>query len=304
MKAFIPLEITDNRFVSSTIDEPAPNELSWDDTVAYKEFDQVSVITANSHLVYESLTSNTDKPPADSPNDWILRGKTNRFRMFDMNQGNPSIGTSPMVVVIRPGQVINALAIELKATLMDVTVTDGIGGKVVYTIDGYLLDRHVTTYYQYFFAPFVYNKIVSSFSIPPVKDPVITMRLEDPSGTVEVSRFAVGNSIHLGATENQNPTVDSDNYSKIEWDEFGKSTLTPVPSIPTTDQKIFLKSSRLNLIRQFREDSNATAAFWSALDDKKHDYAESLAIFGVYRNFQIDLTDPNIPVINLSLKGI
>lgn len=304
MKAFIPLEITDAMLISSTIAEPDESEPAYNVATSYPEFAEVSVVTANSHLVYESLVSDNIGNPVTDETKWILKGSTNRFRMFDYNQGNPSVGQAPLTVVLRPGKRIDALMLDgLKASLLDITVRNGIDGDAVYTLDGYLLSRNVNTFYEYFFAPFIYTKAVATFQIPPVPDPVIYLTLSDPSGLAELGRFAVGQSVHLGHIQ-WSPIVDSDNYSQIDWDEFGKSTLTPVPSIPTNELKVETDKVRLNAVRQFRDQANAKAAVWSGMDDLVHPYQESLILFGVYRSFQIDISNQALAVINLSLKGI
>lgn len=303
MRAFIPFEITDEMLISSTIAEPDANEPAYDTAVTYAEFAQVSVITENNHLVYESLVSDNLNNPVTDTTKWILKGNTNRWRMFDYNQGNPSVAQSPLTVVLRPGKRIDAIALDLKATLLDITVRDGIDGQIAYTLDGYLLERNVTNWSEFFFAPFVYTRMVTTFSVPPINDPVIYLTLSDPSGVVELSRYAVGLSTYLGKVE-WNPVSDSDNYSEINWDDFGKATLTPVPSIPLVEQKVIVNRNQINLVRQFREAANAKAVVWSGLDDIEYDYTESLILFGVYRNFSIDISDPNFVIANLSLKGI
>lgn len=305
MRAFIPYPVTDSMLVSSTIAEPDTSEPAYSAEVTYAEFEQVSVIDTDTHLVYESLVSVNIGNPVTDETKWILKGNTNRWRMFDYNQGNPSIGTSPMTVVLRPGKRIDAIMFDgLKASLLDLTVKNGIDGETIYTLDGYLRSRNINTFFEYFFAPFIYTKSAVTFHVPPTADPVIYLTLSDPSGFVEIGRLAVGLSIHLGVTQKQSPIVDSDNYSEITWDKFGKATMTPIPSVPTNECKVFFKSQRLNAVRQFKELANAKAVVWSGLDDLDDDYTESLLMFGVYRNFQIDLTDPNFPVLNLSLKGI
>lgn len=308
MKAYVPFEITDAMLISSSVAEPDVSEPVWDPSVTYVEGDTVSVIGTNSHVVYEALanvTSNLNNPPATSPTFWIRKSNTNRFRMFEYNQGDPTVSESPFTVAIRPGKRIDAIMLDgLKASLLDVTVRDGSNNAVVFTIDADLSARNVTTYYDFFFAPFVYTKKIASFAIPPVADPIVYITLSDPSGTVEVGRCAIGLSTYLGASQNTNPIVDSDNYSEIKWDGFGKATLTPIPSIPTVEQKIALRASRLNLIRLFKEKADAKAVVWSGLDDIDNQYTESMILFGVYRNFQFDLSDPNYPVINLNIKGI
>lgn len=295
--------MTDDMLISSSINEPDTLEPEYDATKSYAEFDQVSVITDDSHLVYESLVAANAGNPVTNTAKWIQKTNTNRWRMFDFNQGNPSVGNSPLTVVIRPGQRVDSIAIEMQATLLDITVRQGLNGPIAYTLDGYLVERSVTTFYEYFFAPSVYTKMVASFQLPPIADPVITVTLSDPSGTVEVSRLGVGRATHLGTIQ-WNPIVDSDNYSTIEWDDFGRSTLKPVPSIPVHELKVTTDSNKLNAVRQFRNAANAKACVWSGLDDIEHDYQESLILWGVYTNFQIDITNPAYAELNLSLKGI
>lgn len=306
MKAFIPIGITDSMLVSSTMPEFDTLEPEYSATTTYVEFDQVSVIEENSHLVYESLqNNNTGHDPALQGAWWILKSSTNRWRMFDYYKGAPSVASSPLTLVLRPGQRIDSIAFGgIKASSLDVTVRNGLDGPLTYTLDAYLLKRNAADFYDHFFSPFVYQETVANFEIPPIPDPVLYITITDPSGTVELSRLGLGQHIDLGKVEQTNPIVDADNYSEVTWDAFGQATLEPIPTVPTTQQKIFFPSYRLNSVRQFRELANARPVFWSGLDDIEHDYQESLQLFGVYRNYQIDLSDPNFPVLNLSLKGI
>ena len=307
MKAFIPIEITDARLVSSTITEPDTAEPEWSPLTTYVEGNTVSVIDTDSHLVYEALanvTANLNKPPATSPTFWIEKSNTNKFRMFDRYKGTPSRAASPCTIVLRPGKRIDALMIRLSATTIEMTVTNGIDGPVAFTLDGYLQNRKAASFNEFFFSPFHYQKVVTTFSIPPVEDPVVTITLTDPSGFIDIEHLAIGQSVFLGAAQKNNPIVDSDNYSEITWDDFGYATLTPAQSIPTLDVEVACPKNRVDIVRQFKSDANAKAVVWSALDDFDHDYTESLVIYGVYRSFPINVDDPNFPVIKLSLKGI
>ena len=118
MKAFIPFVITDDMLISSSIAEPDTAEPAYDTAVTYAEFAQVSDIGTNKHDVYESLVSGNLNNPLSDKTKWILKGKTNRWRMFDYSQGNPSVAASPLTVVLRPGKRIDSFALELKASLV------------------------------------------------------------------------------------------------------------------------------------------------------------------------------------------
>ncbi|SFK91942.1 hypothetical protein SAMN05216302_10219 [Nitrosomonas aestuarii] len=304
VKAYIPIEITDARFVSSTIAEPDPAEPEWLPGGTYNTGEDVSVIATDSHLVFQSLVDgNNGNPPATSPTKWILKGKTNRFKMFDWNKATPSVGASPVTVVVRPGRVINAITLEgIKATNAKITVQNGIGGTVVLSIDKNLLARHATNTYEYFYAPFVYDEVLSTYDVPPVADPVVTITLTDPSGTCELGRFATGQAINLGEVEWDTVSEDENN-SGVTFDDFGYAELNPVPSNPQLDMEIELESKRVNRVRQFKRQANAKAVVWSGMQDVDA-YREMHTIIGVYQRFEMTARNHKYAKFDLSLKGI
>ncbi len=302
VKAFVPIEITDARFISSTIVEPAAGEPVW---VAgtYAEFAQVSVITADSHLVYESLESgNTDNPSTLPRTKWILKSFTNRFRMFEYNNGLPSTGASPLTAVIRPGSRINAIALlGVNASTAALTVQDGVGGPVVFSLDQDLLARHAMTPYEIAFAPWVYDNVVTTFDIPPVSDPVVTMTLTDPSGTCDVGRFAVGLAADMGSVD-WGSVREDENYSSITY-EAGFAKFEPVPNIPVLELPIEIDTIRVNRARQFKEQSNGKAVVWSAINNLDA-LREMHVLIGPYQRFRISTLNLMLTKIDLTIKGI
>lgn len=312
MRAFIPNDVTDSMLVSSTVVEPADNEPAWVSTTTYAEFARVGVVSANSHLVYESLVSGnlgnnpttTNSAVMATAPKWIKVSNTNRYRMFDWYQGTPSVSPSPMTIVLRPGKRINAIMLEgIKASIVDLKITAGGVGEPIFTLDGYMLNREVNDHYDYFIAPFLYTNTVVTFEIPAIPDPVITLTLTDPSGVVELGRFGSGLDFYLG-TIKWNPVSDMDNYSEVVWDDFGKAKLTPKTSIPKVDLQIVVDANRVNAIRDFRKLANAKPVFWSGIDDQEYAYTEALVLIGVYRKFDINIENPSYVIANVSLKGI
>lgn len=311
MRAFIPIEVTDDMLVSSSIPEPEANEPDWDIDINYDEGAIVSVISKDSHLIFESLaSSNIGNDPVTTNNDvlstgakWFYNGEmTNRYRMFNYKTGTPSVTNSPCTVVLRPKQRIDAIALNIKAALVDITVKDGANDQVVYTLDGNMLDRPATTPYEWCFSPFVYSRIAVTFNVPPIADPVIHITITDPSGIVEVQKIAFGMSVHLGVIR-WSPTISADNYSKIEWDDFGRSKLTPIARIPVENLTLTCEPNRINAVKQFSDSADAKSVLWSGLDDIDHPYREPLVLFGVYKNFDINIENISYAQISLSLKG-
>lgn len=307
VKAFIPIEITDVRFISSTILEPAAGEPIFSIGGTYNEFDQVSVVSANSHLLYESLIdTNTGNdpttPPATPPIPWKLKSYTNRYRMFEYNNGLPSTGASPLTTVIRPGTRINAISLlGVRASTASLTVQDGIGGPVVFSLNQDLLARHAMTPYEIAFAPFVYDNVVTTFDVPPVIDPVVTMTLTDSSGTCDIGRFAVGMAADMGEVD-WGSVREDENYSSITY-EAGFAKFDPVPSIPVLELPIEIDTVRVNRARQFKEQANGKAVVWSAMNGIDT-LREMHVLIGPYQRFRFSTLNHRLAKIDLTIKGI
>lgn len=303
VKGFIPVDITDSRFISSTIAEPAGAEPAWSSGATYAEFDQVSSITTDSHLVYESLQSgNLNHSPAASPTWWILKSYTNRFRMFEWNRGSPSVGTSPLTTVIRPGQRINSVFLDgMKVATAELTVQDGLNGPVIFSVTKDLLARHATTPYEIAFAPWIYDKVYANFDIPPISDPVISVTLTDPSGTCELSRLSVGMSVDLGEVD-WGTAREDENYSTISY-EAGKANFAPVPNIPVLELPIVIDTIRVNRARQFKDLANGKAVVWSAMTNIDG-LQDMHSLIGPYQRFRFETLNHRETKIDLTIKGI
>lgn len=304
VKAFLPIDITDDRLVSSSIPEPDEGETPWDELTSFGLEAVTSVIAANTHLLYGSAAAgNLNHPPATSPDWWVKKSYTNRYRMFDWYRNKPSIGKSPLSVVIRPKTRINAIVLEgLKANLLEIIVRNGIDGPIVYTLHADLLARHVTTPYEYCFAPFIFDKVVSTFNIPPVADPVIAVTVEDPSGTCEMGRFGTGMTVDIGDVDWQT-VIEDENYSEMDWDKYGTATLTPIPSLKGLEMVTEIDAVQSNVVRQFKQISEARPVFWSAMHNIEA-YKEMHTLIGVHERFKVVTKNHRTAEIDLKLRGI
>lgn len=304
VKAFVPIDITDERFVSSTIAEPDAAEPAYNPGGTYDEFKNVSVIAADSHLVFESLKSgNSGNHPATSPTWWILKSFTNTHRMFDWNRGSKSVGASPLTTVVRPRQRINAITLEgIKAATAGITVQDGIGGPIVWEINRSLLNRRAVTPYQWAFAPWTYDKVLSTFDVPPVADPVVTMTLTDPSGTCELARFATGTSVDLGEIEWDSSFEDED-LSPVTRNDFGEAQFSPLPSIPTLEAEIEIAANHVNIARQFKLDSKGKALVFAGMEGVDA-YREMHTIVGFFRRFKATAKNHKYTKFDIRIEGL
>lgn len=256
------------------------------------------------HLIYKSLVgSNTGNALTDATK-WQLIGPTNRWAMFDYARNSAATVPNSLTVVITPGQRINSIALSgLRANSYSISVSSTTGGGVVYTDSGSLNTRQTLTWYDYFFGTFDTQESYVTFEVPPYTDSVITITLSVTSGNVSCGSCVVGSFVYLGETQ-YNAVSDVLNFSTITRAEDGSATLTARRNIPTTQQTVWADKSRVNKIRQLREDLNATPAIWYGIADDGDGYFESLSILGIYKEFVINVALPEKAILSIKLEEI
>lgn len=233
---------------------------------------------------------------------WQDMGATNRWRMFDLTRNFVTTGTSPMTVVITPGQRCDAIALTgLVADTAQITITSG--GVTVYTVTRSLSTRNIYNWYDYFFQAFSSQADLAYFDLPPYTNAVITVTLTRTSGSISCGPMAIGLQQYIGSVE-QSAVSDVLNFSTVTRDSSGNATLVPRRNVPKTEQKLFIEKKYVDNARAVRDSLNTTPAIWSGLDDNTDGYFESLFILGYYRQFSIDLTHPDYAKITLELEKI
>jgi len=269
-----------------------------------------TVYSASTHRCYESLVAgNVGNPlpvlPEISTANWMDVGPTNKWAMFDLSRNTQTVTTSPLTVVVTPGQRINTVGLTgLKGNSVVISATSVTGGGTVYgpvTID--LNTRQVNDGYDYCFEPFSTNPSAVVFNVPPYSDIVVTVSISSTSGNVKCGSMVVGTYVYLGALQ-YGATNDGLNFSTVTRDDWGNATLVPRRTLPTTEQTLMVSSSRVNKVKQARIDLNAIPALWTGIDDSTSEWFDMLSILGIYTKFQIGAPIRSMAEITLSLEEI
>lgn len=301
MRVITPLEITNTRLTSSTIAEPDTGETAWNAATSYT-LGQV-VIRTTTHKKYENILAGIDAGlPENTPTRWIEIGSTNRYAMFDTLRNTKSTQASSLTVVITPAVRVDAIGL-LSIYADDVTITITSGASTVYTYTKNLDTRIVTNWYDYFFAEFTKIPNIVLFDIPPYTDAVITIEFTC-STSVSVGAVVVGNQTYLGKVI-YGAVSEEVNFSRIEREVTGEAILLQRRSVPKINANVIASKTLLNKIRDTRRNLNAINAVWSGLDDKiENPRFETLLALGVYKRFEIDISNPEYDQINLEIEEL
>lgn len=306
MRVIVPVTPT---LISSTVSEPdaALGEVAYNAGTTYAL--AARAISTTSHRVYESLQAgNVGRAlpvPPETQNDWWLEvGTTNKHAGLDGARSTQTVATSPLTMVISPGQRVNSIAVMgMEADGLHIQMHAN-GGTLVYDKTFDLKLRRVRNGYEYCFKPFDLQPSVVQFDLPPFSDAQITLTLTKSSGSVKLGAVVVGNYIYLGATHAR-ATNDALNFSTIERDIYGTATLVPRRTLPKTNQTLIAPKDIVTDLLDARIALNAVPAVWSALDDRGADpYFEALLILGIYKQFSISLAYVDHAEVALELEEI
>lgn len=299
MKLIQPITITDARFISSTVAEPAASETAWVSGTTYAIGDLR--IRTQTHRVYKRKTAGAGTtPPESDPTNWDDFGPTLRWAMFDQEVNTQTTGTSPLTVTIAPG-ICNGLAlIELVGTQAAITVTDGAGGPTVYSATVSLEQSSVSDWYQYFYEPFSQRSSLVLTNLPPYGSARVTVSITG-GGTLKCGGFIVGTVYSIGSTQ-YGATAGIRDYSrKVTDDVTGVVSLEPRKFSKRLRARLQVSAGQAGVIQTLLASLRATPVVWIGDDTGTY---EPLTVFGFYRDFELDVAYPQVSFYSLDVEGM
>lgn len=297
MKMVKPVTVTDAILTSSTLSEA--DYAAWNSGTSYVAGNKVMVVAT--HKIYESLTSNTNKYPpsylAGTSPDWMDRGSTNKWKMFDQSYNSQSVSaTSPLTVVLTPGQIINTLALLNLSGATSVNIVGMVGAEEKYNKTVSLFIGDLGDWYEYFFSPIELKSDVVLTDIPayPTIELTITIYGTAPSlGILQMGFYTqIGETlwgIKGGIT----------NYSKKELNEFGDFTIVVRKFSKNLSADIYIDNSRTGYIERLMATYKDTPILWIGNEN-----FEISIVYGFIKDFSIVLPDYSGAFCSLELEGL
>lgn len=316
MRVISPISVTDSVLTASSISErdTAVDPPAWVSGTTYTNGDVVCVVSSHKQYTYigPSGVASTISPHVSvtlAQPHWAESGVTNKWAMFDLFRNTPSIfpattGTFTLV----PGQAVNSISfLGISGTdILEVECTyfNGSIDVVFYTFTIDLITRTVTSWYEYFFEPFVQQQTLIIQDIPTTYSNMkINVTITGSAG-MEIGSCVVGNSSNMGwlTLGSQSELL---NFSKLDRDAFGSALLVPRRSVPRlTGEVVFPKSMLANNIA-IKKALDAKAALWLGLDDEVNNpYFEPTIILGVYKEMTFSLDNPLFPRMSFELEEV
>lgn len=295
MKVIKPTEISPSSIVSSSLQE---TEAAWDSGTSYQTGD---IVVDGYSGIYQALQNNSNTQPSTAPLIWTYLRPANRWALFDSGISTVSTANQVIDVTLATGNMQGLAILNLNATSVTVTVTDGQGGPVIYTSTQNLVGV-VYDWYQYFFFDPDTQKISAIFvDMPSSYTNTYTNIVITGSGTVSVGTVVAGRLVTIGSSQ-QGFTAGIQDYSVKQTDEFGQTTFVQRNFSKRISGQVLVNNADLNRVQRVLYDLRAVPAVWMA--SQNPNFEEALVVFGYYRDFSTDISYPNYSYCSLDIEGL
>lgn len=298
MRFIRPIEVTPDKLISSNVDET--DFATWVSTASY-DIDAKVILD---HHIYQALaavpagvTPGAEVVTEANPAKWQELGATNRWRMFDEIVGTLTTNPGSISVTIKPGEVVNSLALfNVQGESVTITMTDPIEG-VVYTNTFSMIDAAVDNWYDWFFADIETMTSIVVLDMPAYGTADISVTINS-SGTAGVGALVAGKVTLIG-TSVYGASIGIDDYSRKERDAFGNIVVTPRAYSDTGDFQIVVDTDRVAKIKKLLTEIRAKPVVW--IGEESY---EATIIYGFFKSFDLVYSGPNVSDCQISIEGL
>lgn len=159
-------------------------------------------------------------------------------------------------------------------------------------------DSAVTSWYDYFSEEVVYKTDLILTDLPLYTDPTITVAISSTAGAVSCGTMVIGQTRDLGAAL-YGAQAGIQDYSKKDVDEFGNYTIVPRAFAKRDTYKLYCNNAQIDGLHALLASYRTTPAVWVGVDD----YAATW-VFGFYRDFTIEIAQPQKSYLSLEIEGL
>jgi len=227
-----------------------------------------TVMRASLHRTFKRVGEHkaveTEPPESAPPSTWKAYLPTNRWAAFDMYAYTQVEVQERLKLVLRPGLPMDTVWLGgLSASQATITVTDGVGGPVVGTLTSALDEEGRYDWKSFFLAPTIISDSLLMRLDTRAFDPIVTIDLTNPGGTVKLGNLVVGVAQMFGTTD-----YDSDigrvSYSYFKDNEDGTLELKKRPGAGDINVKVHVDPIDVSMADWLISKYDAQPSLWLA----------------------------------------
>lgn len=268
--------------VSNTL--PENDFAAWNAATSYTV--GTKVIRTTTHRIYQNLIAGIDAGlPENTPSRWQDIAPTNAYAMFDSLSSTQSIGTTSFTAVLDPDSRLDSLTFtNLKGTQLTVSATND-GAEEIFNQTFDLNQASVTSWYDWFFEPFVQKRDVFILDFPlAYMHPIITYTISTSTGEqCGIGRVTYGRRYDSGHIEFGATLSIKDNSVKTT-DANQNVYLTKKTNVKLLSFNALLNQGDTMRISNLLRDLLSVPCVFIGYSGAGYEY---LSAYGFYQNFTI-----------------
>lgn len=301
MYIIIPDEL-DYSAIESSI--PEGEEPAWNAETSYAKD---AVVRVGMELYTSLITGNKGNDPvktfSGTSAKWAKSGVTNRGAMFDSQVNTQSISEpeTPLVVTVPWIRATGFSLLNLSGAMaarVQIAASDG----AIVSEKTYDLMEGADNWYDYFTYNFSFKRDLTDLDIGGFLSGKATFTLE--GSRPAVGHLAVGTLHEPGATL-QGVEAELVNYSTIETNDFGVTSIVERASAKRYDCELYLHPGRADAVFDLFNDVRAKPCVWIG-DNRPTDEGghACLTAFAIYRSASLAFEGPNQNTYKLEILGL
>lgn len=320
MKVIVPIELTGSMITYSSVSEPDVGEPALWDPLASYTYDIDSVPTGDRVIyagkIYETLrvlsqSLNSRYTPLESTRKrvprWVEVGSSNKMAMFDQFKSSATTfygGTG--TVTVTPGSTFDSIAVLYSTGVSQITVgvysesDDVLRYSATYYVD---FREQTTSWYSYFFQAFQPSKPLVITDLPTIYgNTYVTLTLTG-IGEMSIGTLVLGSINNIGNLI-RGASSGLLNFSTVERDTFGTSIMIPRRSVPVLSGNVYIDKSNVDTLITLKETLNARPGLWIGVNNSTDPFYEMFLVYGIYRQFSIEIDNPIGPIVSVELEEL
>lgn len=300
MKLIRPMAVTDAVLTSSSVAED--DFTAWNVGTTYAAGAKVRRVAADVHLTFESAVGSNlgNDPLADASGEfWITLGPTNRWAMFDPVIQTQTTADAAIAVELDLTGRIDTVALQnVSAASVQVTMTDAVEGVVYDRTVSLISTDGIVDAYSYCFEPVARLRDLTLLDLPPYGNASLEVTLSEGGGQVACGLLLVGLSRELGGTL-WGATAGIRDFSTKATDDLGRFGVVKRAYSKRASFQILVPNAAVDTFQNTLADYRATPVLY--VGDGRF---ASLAVFGFYRDFNVEVAYPDRSLATLDIEGL
>lgn len=291
------MTMTDGMLTATSV--PENDHAAWSSGTTYALGDRV--ILTSTHKVYESIQAgNTGKNPDSERLWWVEVGPTNRWKMFDLSTTTRTVVGAADYYEITPGWAVNTMALYNISGILTVRVrlTDPSFGLVYDKTTDITPLPSASSWYAWFFDERVEQTKFIADDLPSY--PTATLRIDvTSSGTAYIGVMVFGSIRSIGLGVQHGVRLGIQDYSRKERNDWGDTVLVQRAYSSRVSFQTLIDNKELDNTFRLLTDLRATPCLWLGSDR-----FNSLAVFGFYNNFDINIAYATYSDCTIDVEGL